>query len=179
MFWYTSVSVMILPTASWLAHRNSQDSGHWFNLSAFWCPLSTPAVLLGFLLPWTWGIFSWLLQQSAVAAPHLGRGVAPLGRCPWPWMWGSSSPLCSCAIAAAIRGQTDWNHNHRQWANLITWTTALSNSMKLSHAVWGHPRWTGHGGEVWQNVVHWRRKWQTTSVFLPWEPHEQYEKAKW
>ena len=21
--------------------------------------------------------------------------------------------------------------------------------------------------------------WQTTSVFLPWEPHEQYEKAKW
>ena len=29
--------------------------------------------------------------------------------------------------------------------------------MKLSHAVWGHPRWTGHGGEVWQNVVCWRR----------------------
>ena len=28
-----------------------------------------------------------------------------------------------------------------------------------------------------QNVVHWRREWQTTSVFLPWEPHEQYEKA--
>ena len=36
----------------------------------------------------------------------------------------------------------------------------------------------GHGGEFWQNVVHWRREWQTTSVFLPWEPHEQYEKAK-
>ena len=27
-------------------------------------------------------------------------------------------------------------------------TTALSNSMKLSHAPWGHPSWTGHGGEV-------------------------------
>ena len=24
----------------------------------------------------------------------------------------------------------------------------------------------------------WRGEWQTTSVFLPWEPHEQYEKAK-
>ena len=36
----------------------------------------------------------------------------------------------------------------------------------------------GHGREFWQNVVHWRREWQTTSVFLPWEPHEQYEKAK-
>ena len=61
----------------------------------------------------------------------------------------------------------------------VTQITALSNSMKLSHAVWGHPRWAGHGGEAWQNVVHWRREWQTTSVFLPWEPHEQYEKAKW
>ena len=39
-------------------------------------------------------------------------------------------------------------HNHRQLANLITQTTALSNSMKLSHALWGHPRWMGHGGEV-------------------------------
>ena len=50
--------------------------------------------------------------------------------------------------------------------------------MKLSHAVWGHPRWTSHGGKVWHNVVHLRKEWQTTSVFLPWEPHEQYEKAK-
>ena len=35
-----------------------------------------------------------------------------------------------------------------------------------------------HGPEFWQNMVHWRREWQTTSVVLPWEPHEQYEKAK-
>ena len=27
-------------------------------------------------------------------------------------------------------------------------------------------------------MVHWKREWQTTSVFLPREPHEQYEKAK-
>ena len=25
-------------------------------------------------------------------------------------------------------------------------------------------------------MVHWRREWQTTSVFLPREPHEQYER---
>ena len=37
---------------------------------------------------------------------------------------------------------------HRKLANLITWTTALSNSIKLSHAMWGHPEWTGRGGEV-------------------------------
>ena len=27
-------------------------------------------------------------------------------------------------------------------------------------------------------MVHWRREWQTTSVLLPHEPQEQYEKAK-
>ena len=34
------------------------------------------------------------------------------------------------------------------------------------------------GGAFWQNMVHWRREWQTTSVFLPWEPHEQHERQK-
>ena len=29
-----------------------------------------------------------------------------------------------------IRGQTDWNNNHQKLANLIIWTTALSNSMQ-------------------------------------------------
>ena len=38
--------------------------------------------------------------------------------------------------------------------------------------------WMGHGGEFWENVVHQRREWQTISVFLPWQSHEQYEKAK-
>ena len=57
-----------------------------------------------------------------------------------------------------------------------TRTTALSNSMKLSHA-----DWATQGGWVMversdQNVVHWRREWQTTSVFLPWEPHEQMKR---
>ena len=50
--------------------------------------------------------------------------------------------------------------------------------MKLSHAMYGHPRRTGHGGEVWQKVAHLRREWQTTSVFLPQEPHEHNEIAK-
>ena len=36
--------------------------------------LATPAVLLGFLLPWTWGISSQLLQPSAAAALYLGQG---------------------------------------------------------------------------------------------------------
>ena len=27
-------------------------------------------------------------------------------------------------------------------------------------------------------MVHWRRKWQLTPIFLPEEPYEQYEKSK-
>ena len=37
-----------------------------FSVSALWCPLATPTFLLGFLLPWAWGISSQLLQQSTV-----------------------------------------------------------------------------------------------------------------
>ena len=63
-----------------------------FSVSALWCPLATPTILLGFLFPWAWGISSRLLQQSAATAPYLGqgylltaappdleRGIAPLG----------------------------------------------------------------------------------------------------
>ena len=56
--------------------------------------------------------------------------------------------------------------------------TAMSNSMKL----WARPcratqdRWVMV--ESSDKMVHWRREWQTASVFLPWKPHEQDEKAK-
>ena len=48
-----------------------------FSVSALWCPLVTPTILLGFLLPWAWGISSRLLQQITGTAPYLGRGVSP------------------------------------------------------------------------------------------------------
>jgi len=48
----------------------------------------------------------------------------------------------------------------------------------MSHAVQGHLRQTGHSREFWQNVIRWRREWETTSVYLLWEPHELYERPK-
>ena len=67
-----------------------------FSVSGLWCPLATPTILVGFLLPWTWGISSWLLQKSAAVAPYLGRGLSP-HCCPsWPWALNSSSqPSCA------------------------------------------------------------------------------------
>ena len=31
---------------------------------------------------------------------------------------------------------------------------------------------------VWQSMVHWRREWQSTLVFLHWEPHEKYKRSR-
>ena len=59
-----------------------------------------------------------------------------------------------------------------QLTNLIEWTTALSNSMKLSHAMWDHRRRTGHGGEVWQ-CGPLEKGVAKHLVFLPREPYEQ------
>ena len=67
-----------------------------FNVSAFWCPLATPTILLGFLLPWAWGISSQLLQQSIATAPYFGRGVSPY-HCHYTW---DNSSRLSCAYAA-------------------------------------------------------------------------------
>ena len=72
-----------------------------FSVSALWCPLATPTILLGFLLPWAWGISSRLLQQGTAAAPYLGRGVSPYRSRSWPSTWDSSSrPSCACAATA-------------------------------------------------------------------------------
>ena len=87
-----------------------------FSVSTLWYPLSTPTTLLGFLLPWAWGISSRLLQQSAAAAPYLGWGVCPHRHPSWPSMWDSFSRP-SCAHAAT--GPWTWG-----WIRLIIFLAA-------------------------------------------------------
>ena len=63
-----------------------------FSVSALWCPLARPTVLIGFLLPWAWGIFHGYSSKVqpllltldegyllTTALPDLQRGIAPLG----------------------------------------------------------------------------------------------------
>ena len=86
-----------------------------FSLSALWWPLSVCTVFLRFLLPWMWGISSWLLQQSSAAAPYLGSRVAPLGCCPWfgrgvvPLRHASGLPLQPPCICTAIASEASNN----------------------------------------------------------------------
>ena len=66
-----------------------------FSVSALWCPLATPTILLGFLLPWAWGIFSQLLQQSVATAPYIWLGVSPYCHPSWTsTLDRSSRPSC-------------------------------------------------------------------------------------
>ena len=61
---------------------------------------------------------------------------------------GKSNPNKTAGTERGHQRADRLKPQHRKLANLITWTTALSNSVKLSHAVWGHPRRVGHGGEA-------------------------------
>ena len=97
--WLTFIELDKAVVLVWLDWLVFCDYG--FSVSALWCPLATPTILLGFLLPWTWGISSRLLQQSAAAAPYLGWRVSPHHHPSWPWTWSSSSrPSCTCAATA-------------------------------------------------------------------------------
>ena len=83
----------------------------------------------------------------------------------------------SINLLSFSRSQTEWNPQSQKTNQTDHMDHIMSNSMKL----WAMPcRATqdGQSGEFWQKVVHWRKQWQTISEFLPWEPHEQYEKAK-
>ena len=105
MAWFSDLDKTVVLWSDWLVFC---DYG--ISVSALWCPLATPTVLLGFLLPWMWGVSSWLLQQSAATAPYLGRGVSSHGCPSWPWTWSSSSqPSCARAVAAPRRwGCSSW-----------------------------------------------------------------------
>ena len=112
-FSFIELDKTVVLWSSWLVFC---DYG--FSMSALWCPLAKPTILLGFLVKCMWGISSRLLQQSATTAPYVGRrassqqplltlnmeyllsallqpllggGVAPLRRGLWLLGWGSSS----------------------------------------------------------------------------------------
>ena len=79
-----------------------------FSVSGLWCPLATPTILFGFLLPWAWSISSQLLQQSTATAPYLGRVVSPHHHPSWPSTWDSFSRP-SCARAATTPWTWGWH----------------------------------------------------------------------
>ena len=50
---------------------------------------------------------------------------------------------------------------------IITWITALYNSVKLEPCYAGPPKMDRSWWRVLKNMVYWRQEWQITSGFLP------------
>ena len=66
-----------------------------------------------------------------------------------PHAQGKRNPSKMVGVARGHqRADTLKPHSQKTSQSHHTRTTALSNSMKVSHALWGHPRQKGHGGEV-------------------------------
>ena len=89
-------------------------------------------------------------------------------------LWGNSDKPLILTHQGADRMEATIGENLPNWS--------LRNEFCLTQwsyeLMWGCQKLSGHGGEFSQNIVHWRREWPATSVFLTWEPHEQYEKLK-
>ena len=116
------------------------------SVSALWCPLATPTVLLGFLLPWTWDISSWLLQQSTVTAPYLGRGLSSHGCPSWSWMW---HPILKAASWKQLLGWKTWVYPKDRggvrsiwlamsssWVNFLLSLPILGNKNRYNIYIW-------------------------------------------
>ena len=93
-------------------------------------------------------------------------------------------PACASSSPALLMRYSAYKLN-KQGDNIQPWHTPFPiwNQAAVSCPVLTVASWSAYEvGQVvwlfWQNVVHWWREWQTTSVFLPWKPHEQYEKEK-
>ena len=63
------------------------------------------------------------------------------GREEQPHVQGKSKPAKTVGAERGHQRADRQKPQSQKQANLITRTTALSNSVKLSHAVWGYPRW--------------------------------------
>ena len=86
----------------------------------------------------------------------------------WAWLHPLEqdpvSPTVSLSYPSPSEGRQTENHNYRKLTNLITWTTALSNSMKL----WTMPFWATQDGRVMVESSHktWSLEKEMANYFI-------------
>ena len=69
-------------------------------------------------------------------------------------------------------GRQNEKHNHRKLTKLITWTTALPNSMKLWAMTCRPPKIDRSWWRILTKCGPLEKGMATTSIFLPWEPEQ-------
>ena len=85
------------------------------------------------------------------------------GYFPMSWFFESGGQSIGVSVLASV-----FPMNTQDWSPL-GWTGWISLQFRDSQEFSPTPQFRS---------ITWRREWQTTSVFLSWEPHEQYEKVK-
>ena len=75
-----------------------------------------------------------------------------------------------------------WNKSEKReiscdtvYISCVDHSLVVAKGLRDSVKLWampckGHPKWMGPSEEFWQNVVPWRRAWQTAPVFLLQKP---------
>ena len=110
-------------------------------------------VLLGFLLSWTWGISSWLLQQSTAAAPYLGHGVAPLSCVP---VLSQLLRSLECEVKWALGSITMSKDSGGAGIPVELFQILKDDAVKVLHSIYK---------QIWK-TQQWPRDWKR-SVFIP------------
>ena len=110
---------------------------------------------------WGWGaLCSWVSANVGSSLPQTHFQATTAGPFPWSlaahWLTPDSQWRFKCSTKI-ISGTA------RAPGTSSSYTEQLKGMSLL--------------GRAWWNVVHWRREWQTT-VFLPWEPHEEMKRQK-
>ena len=115
--------------------------------------------LIHFRLPWTWGISSWLLQQSTAAAPYLECGVS---------LTLDMGYLLSLLTASALRSHHSWLP--RPFLSLLP---GKPHGQRLQSMRLQRVRQDWATSLSLFTFMHWRRKCQPTPAFLPGESQGQ------
>ena len=150
-----------------LTCSSSGDTQTQLCLSLFWVSGSWCAQGTFELSKHTWWVFGLILSMISALLPSFGGFCFIL--------WHEESSL-SCSNARQLPLQTPTVLQGLLGPCLLTVTPALCShhSDTAQLPLQKDRSWR----EFWQNVGHWRREWQATSVFLPWESQQEYEKAK-
>ena len=175
---YTNFKVVVDPPQS-----------HWFKYP---CSLISSGSSVQFSRSVVWDSFRpHGLQHTRLPCPSPTPGAdsnsCPLSQWCHPTISSSVIPFSSChSVFPSIRVFSNESALQIRWPKYWTFSFSISPSNEYSRlisfrtdsfdllAVQG----TGHGGEFWQKVVHWRREWQTTSAFLLENPMNSMKRQK-
>ena len=116
-------------------------------------------------------LFSHSIMSDFLQLHRLQHTTLPCSL-PSPEVCSNSHPLKS------IRGQTEWKPQSQKTTN---WSHGLQTCLtqwNYDPCCVGPPKTDGSWWRVLTKHGPLERGWKNTSMFLPWETHEQYEKAK-